>query len=110
MYVCVSVKNFRPPPQQFPNQWTHSYEMLTIYHRCAAGGSMRACHAAGSGWIPSQDKLPGWVFSRFFLTSKTNVQESLDQSGPGISFDHHNHPSHIRLVRMNVWVNDVYRL
>ena len=28
-------------------------------HRCGLGGSMRACHAAGPGSIPSRDKFPG---------------------------------------------------
>ena len=28
-------------------------------HRCGANGSMRACHAAGPGSMPSWDKFPG---------------------------------------------------
>ena len=42
-------------------------------HRCRASGSMCACHAASPGLIPGQDKFPGWGFSGFFLTCKTNV-------------------------------------
>ena len=30
-----------------------------LVHRCGAGGSMRACHAAGPGSIPGWDKLSG---------------------------------------------------
>ena len=28
-------------------------------HRCGASGSMRTCHAAGPGSMPSLDKFPG---------------------------------------------------
>ena len=28
-------------------------------HRYGLGGSVRACHAAGSGTIPGRDKFPG---------------------------------------------------
>ena len=35
--------------------------MLKNVHRCGAGGSMRACHAAGPGSIPGRDKFPGEV-------------------------------------------------
>ena len=42
-------------------------------HRCGPGGSMRSCHAAGPGSILGRDKFPGWDFSGFFLTCKTNV-------------------------------------
>ena len=38
----------------------------TIVHRCEPGGSMRACHAAGPGSIPSRDKIPGWGFFGVF--------------------------------------------
>ena len=33
--------------------------MSTTIHCCGAGGSMRACHAAGPGSIPGWDKFPG---------------------------------------------------
>ena len=32
---------------------------VIIVDRCLAGGSMRACHAAGPGSIPGRDKFPG---------------------------------------------------
>ena len=44
-------------------------------HSCGASGSMRACHAAGPGSIPGRDKFPGWGFSGFFLTCKTNIRK-----------------------------------
>ena len=35
-------------------------QCYNIYvHRCGASGSMRACHTAGLGSIPGQDKFPG---------------------------------------------------
>ena len=34
------------------------FYMLSV-HRCGAGGSMRACHAAGPNSIPGRDKFPG---------------------------------------------------
>ena len=45
----------------------------SIYRR-GAGGSLCACHAADLGKIPGQEKFPGWGFSEFFLTCKTNVR------------------------------------
>ena len=54
--------------------WENATHCNIWVHRCGAGGSMRACHKAGSGSIHGQDKFPGWGFiSGFFLTSKTNV-------------------------------------
>ena len=35
-------------------------------HHCVAGGSMRACQAAGSDSIPGRDKFPGCGFFRGF--------------------------------------------
>ena len=33
--------------------------MLDFVHLCRAGGRMRACHAAGPGWIPGRDNFLG---------------------------------------------------
>ena len=41
-------------------------------HCCGTGGSMRTCHAAGLGSIPSRDKFPGW---HFFRGSSTPVRQ-----------------------------------
>ena len=46
---------------------------VRLVHRCGPGCSMRACHAAGTGSIPGRDRFPGWCFSGFFLSCKTNV-------------------------------------
>ena len=37
----------------------HTVPNILRVHRCGASGSMRACHAAGPGWIPGRDKFPG---------------------------------------------------
>ena len=40
--------------------------ILKPVHRCGAGCSMRACHAAGPGSIIGRDNFPGWGFSGIF--------------------------------------------
>ena len=59
-------------------QWTQSLRCCIFFQQCSlrntdlfvnccgASGSMRACHAAGPGSIPSQDKFPGWGFFGVF--------------------------------------------
>ena len=63
-----------------------------IVHRCGAGGSMRACHAAGQGSIPGRDKFPEWGFFGVFPHLWDKCQEALGPQGPRISFGHHTHP------------------
>ena len=38
--------------------YIHNYKVKHV-HRCGAGGSIYACHAAGPGSIPGLDKFPG---------------------------------------------------
>ena len=51
--------------------------------------------------FPVGISLLGEVFSGFSLTYKINVRKLQAHMVPRISFGHHNHPYHIRLVRMN---------
>ena len=60
-------------------------------HRCGAGGSMRACHAAGPGSISCPDTFLGRVFFRGFSSPVNQCQEALGPIVPRISFGHHNH-------------------
>ena len=91
---------FAPYPNVIPQIILKSLEPFV--HRCEACGSIRACQAAGPGSIPGRDKFPGWSFFRdLFLTCKTTVRKLSAHTVPRISFGHHNHPYHIRLVRMN---------
>ena len=39
---------------------------FNIAHRCGAGGSMRACQAAGLGWSPVGSRFLGDVFCFFY--------------------------------------------
>ena len=40
-----------------------------------AGGGMRDCHTPGPSSILGRDKFPGWGFSGFSLTYKTNIRK-----------------------------------
>ena len=53
---------------------------------------------SGSRFDPRPEQV-SWM--RFFLTRKTNVRKFYALVVSRISFVHHNHPYHIRLVRMN---------
>ena len=77
-----------------------SLQIQIDVHRYGAGGSMRACRAAGQCSIPVWDKLPGWGFRVFF----SPVRKIWGSFRPRISFGHCNHPYHIRLVVMNEWM------
>ena len=76
------------------------YDNLGV-HYCGASGSMCICHTASLGSIPGRDKFPGRSFSWVFPHLQDKYQEALGPPGRWISFRHHNHPSHIYLVRMN---------
>ena len=60
-----------------------SVQLITtgIVHRCGTGGSMRACHAAGPGSIPSWDKFPGWGFFRGFSSPVRQMSGSFRPPG-----------------------------
>ena len=36
-----------------------TWNLSADVHRCGTSGSMHACHTAGPGSIPGQDKFPG---------------------------------------------------
>ena len=93
---------------RFDVEWL-IYEMCLVY-RFGAGSSMGACHAMGPASIRGLDKIPGWGFFGVFPHLSGKCQEALGSMVPRISFGHHNHRYHISLVRMNEWVNGVYRL
>ena len=49
-------------------------------HRCGAGGSMHAYHAAGPGSISGRDKFPGWGF--FFGGFSSPIRQMLGSFRP----------------------------
>ena len=84
-------------PLPFGNDCAHtvfvsSMFTLSVVHRCGTSGSMRACHAAGTGSIPGRDKFPGWGFFGVFPHLEDKCQETLAPQGLRISFGHHYHP------------------
>ena len=46
----------------------------------------------------------GEVLFQGFSSSVRQMSGTLGPHGSRITFDHHNHPYHIRLVRMNEWM------
>ena len=73
----------------------HSYDDINIYcicciiwfklhfvHRCGAGGSMRACHAASQDSIPGRDRFPGWGFFRGFSSPLRQMSGSFRPTRP----------------------------
>ena len=82
---------------------------LTVVHHCWAGGSMRTCHAAVLGSIPVGTSFLGEVFSGFSSLVKQMSGIFRPTRSPNIIWPSES-SFHIRLVRMNGWVDDVYRL
>ena len=88
--------------ETFPYRTNYKLEtsLMINVHRCGAGGSLRACHAAGPGSIPGRDKFAGWGFLGVFLHVQGKCQEVLGPQGPRISFGRHNHPFIFALLEL----------
>ena len=70
--------------------YLYYYITYVLVHRCGASGSMRACHAEGSGSIPGRDRFPRWGIFVVFPHLWDKCQETLGPRGPRISFGRRN--------------------
>ena len=68
--ICVRGKLEKPEKNVSRLGSIHHETQWNDVNRCGAGGSMRACHAAGPDSIPVGTSFLGEVFSGFFLTCK----------------------------------------
>ena len=92
-------------PQKTPSQVGRHWDLNPGPPECESRALPRS-HLARSFHLSG---IVLFFFSGGFLTCKTNVKKlyAAPPMVPRTSFDHHNHPYHVRLVTMNEWVNGI---